>query len=44
MHCGIGSSYSSDWVPSLGISVCYRCGPKKRGEKMDRRMDLGHRP
>ena len=23
------SSYSSDWTPSLGTSICYRGGPKK---------------
>ena len=21
--------YSSDWTPSLGTSLCHRCGPKK---------------
>ena len=24
------SSYSSDQTPSLGTSICHRCGPKKR--------------
>ena len=24
------SSCSSDWTPSLGTSICFRCGPKKR--------------
>ena len=29
-HC-----YSSDLTPSLGTSICRRCGPeKKRGEKL----------
>ena len=23
------SGYSSDWTPSLGTSICCRCGPKK---------------
>ena len=23
------SSYSSDWIPSLGASICRGCGPKK---------------
>ena len=23
------SSYSSDWIPSLGTSICRGCGPKK---------------
>ena len=27
------SSYSSDSTPSLGISVCRRCGPKKQSKK-----------
>ena len=24
------SSYSSDWTPSLGTSICRKCGPKKQ--------------
>ena len=27
------SSYSSDWTPSLGTSICCRCGPKKKKKK-----------
>ena len=23
------SGYSSGWIPSLGTSICHRCGPKK---------------
>ena len=23
-------STSSDWIPSLGMSICHRCGPKKK--------------
>ena len=26
-------SYSSDWMPSLGISISSRCGPKKHTHK-----------
>ena len=32
-HCcsrGAGLSYSSDSTPSLGTSICCRCGPKKK--------------
>ena len=25
-----GGSYSSDWTPSLGTSICCGCGPKKQ--------------
>ena len=28
--CGVASSYSSDSTPSLGTSICHRCGPKKK--------------
>ena len=31
--CGIGLSCSSDSAPSLGTSICPRCGPKKEGKK-----------
>ena len=32
--CGIGwGSYSSDWTPSLGTSICLGCGPKKTKKK-----------
>ena len=27
------SNYSSDWTPSLGTSICYKCGPMKKKEK-----------
>ena len=27
--CGVGS----DWTPSLGASICLRCGPKKTKKK-----------
>ena len=27
------SGYSSDETPSLGTSICHRCGPKKQKEK-----------
>ena len=26
---GQASGYSSNWTPSLGTSICHRCGPKK---------------
>ena len=26
-------SYSSDWTPSLGSSICHRCGPEKTEDK-----------
>ena len=31
------SSYSSDLTPSLGTSICLRCGPKKK-----KRCNIGH--
>ena len=27
------SGNSSDWTPSLGISICHGCGPKKKAKK-----------
>ena len=27
------SSYNSIWIPSLGISICCGCGPKKGKKK-----------
>uniref|UniRef100_A0A8D1N7W4 Enolase-phosphatase E1 n=2 Tax=Sus scrofa TaxID=9823 RepID=A0A8D1N7W4_PIG len=27
--------YGSDWTPSLGLSICLECSPKKGGEKKD---------
>ena len=36
--CGCGAaSNSSDLTPSLGISICYRCGPKK--QKMNKQTN-----
>ena len=29
----VASSYSSDLTPSLGTSLCHRCGPKKEKKK-----------
>jgi len=26
-------SYSSYWTPSLGTSICHKCGPKKQKKK-----------
>ena len=31
--CGVGLSCSSDLTPSLGISICHGCGPKKEKKK-----------
>ena len=34
MSCDVGPRCSSDLTPSLGPSICCRCGPKKqKGEK-----------
>ena len=27
-------SYRFDWIPSLGTSICYRCGPKKKKKRL----------
>ena len=32
--CGCGQQCSSDSTPSPGISMCYRCGPKKKKKKI----------
>ena len=43
-RCGLdltlqGSSWSSDLTPSLGTSICHRCGPeKKKRKKKDKRQ------
>ena len=41
-HCcgyGVGCSCSSDSTPSLGISICWKCSPKKKKkEKKDRKV------
>ena len=29
MAVAMAGSYSSDSIPSLGTSICHRCGPKK---------------
>ena len=29
----VAGSYSFDWPPSLGMSICRRCGPKKKKKK-----------
>ena len=31
--CGVDYSCSSDSTPSLGTSICHRCGPKKKKKK-----------
>ena len=35
------SSYSSDWTPSLGISICCKCGPKKQKKKRKKKKKTG---
>ena len=29
----VAGSYSSNWTPSLGTSICHRCSPKKAKKK-----------
>ena len=29
----VAGSYSSDMTPSLGTSICCKCGPKKKKKK-----------
>ena len=31
--CGCGQQLQSDLTPSLGTSICHRCGPKKTKNK-----------
>ena len=33
--CGVGSSRSSDSIPSLGTSMCHGYGPKKKKKNVD---------
>ena len=33
MAVAVAGSYSSDLTPSLGISICGRCSPKKKKKK-----------
>ena len=37
----VAGSYSSDSAPSLGTSICGRCGPKKAKEKKKKRPAFG---
>ena len=32
----VAGSCSSDWIPSLGTSMCLKCGPKKQITKQKR--------
>ena len=42
-HVGVAvveaGSYSSDWIPSLGTSICRECGPK-RDKKTKKKKEL----
>ena len=38
----VASGYSSDWTPSLGISICRRCGPRK-GTKKKKKKNAARR-
>ena len=42
----VDGSYSSDWSPSLGTSICHRCGHKKtkRQKKRERERAMGGVP
>ena len=33
--CGVGWRYGSDLTPSLGISICHKCGPEKKTKKIN---------
>ena len=33
LWCGVGHSCSSDWIPSLGTSICRACSPQRKTEK-----------
>jgi len=35
-------SCSSDWTPSLGPSICRRCGPKKKQKKKKNGLEREH--
>ena len=35
--CGVGQCYSSDSTPSLGISICYGCSPKKKKKSTNKK-------
>ena len=37
----VAGSCSSDWTPSLGTSICYGCGPKKKKKKKRIRWWVG---
>ena len=34
-------SYGSDSIPSLGISICHGCSPKKTKQKKEKRKERG---
>ena len=34
----LAGSYSSDLTPSLGISVCHGCGPKKKDKRQKNKL------
>ena len=41
LWCRPARGYSSDLTPSLGISICCRCGPKK-AKKKNKKVENGH--
>ena len=36
----VASSYTSDSTPSLGTSMCHRCGPKKQKRKTKKTQEM----
>ena len=36
VNCGVGQQYSSDSTPSLGPSICCRCGPKQINKQINK--------
>ena len=38
--CGLGSGCSSSFTPSLGNSICFRCGPKKTKKKKKKKKSF----
>ena len=36
----VAGSYSSDWTPNLGTSICYGYGPQKTKQKNNEKRDI----